>query len=95
MKHLQLFEQFLNEGLNRKNLKEVQKIGFDDAYLEDGAIVLADTGINPWNDGHEYTFYWDGESVWCDTDMSSAEYADEVTTADRFTDVIYDANNWE
>lgn len=95
MKHVKLFEHFVNEGVNRKNLKEVQKIGFDDAYLEDGAIVLADTGINPWGDEHEYTFYWDGESVWCDTEMSSGEYAEEVTTADKFTDVIYDTDNWE
>ena len=85
----------INEGVNKKNLKELEKLGFDDAYIEDGVIVLADTGINPWDDGHEYTFYWDGESVWCDTDMSSAEYSEEVTTAVDFTDVIYDSDKWE
>ena len=94
MKHVQLFEQFITEKVNKKDLKNVLKHGFD-AKLEDGAISIEGMDINPWGDGHEYTFYWDGTSVWAESDMSSAEYEGDVNTADEFTDVIYQSDGWQ
>lgn len=96
MKYLQLFEQFvsgINEKVNRKDLKEVQDLGFD-AELSGGTINV--NGENPWGDEHNYTFYWDGEAVWCESDASSgADYNGTITNPEEFANAIADSDNWE
>lgn len=96
MKYLQLFEQFINEKrLKGRDLKELQDDYGYEAELDGDTISV--TGENPWDDGHEYTFYWDGESAWCETDISDSTYSEPVTSAEEFSFAIgdNDATNWE
>ena len=100
MKHVKLFETFINEGVNlKKAFKELKKdsdgdykVSFDDGTI----IVTKEKGDNPWEDNLVYTFYWDGKDVWCDSDApSSADYAEEVDSLSGFYDAMYDSDNWE
>ena len=94
MKNVKLFEQFVNEKrLKRSDLKEVRDDYGYDAYLEDDFIAVY--GENPWDDGHEYTFTWDGENAYCETEFSDSTYSEPVTTAQEFSMAIDDRDNWE
>ena len=94
MKYLRLFEQFVNEKrLKRSDLKELQNDYGYEAELDDNTIYV--TGENPWDDGHEYTFSWDGENAYSETDMSDSTYSEPVTTAAEFSMAIDDTDNWE
>jgi len=96
MNRILTFESFvnsINEKLNRKDLKEVQDLGYD-AELSGGTINV--NGENPWGDEHNYTFYWDGEAVWCESDApSGADYNGTVTTPEEFADAMIDTDNWD
>jgi hypothetical protein len=101
MKHVKLFEDFINkanelkqsvnEKLNRRDLKEVEEYGFE-ASLEDDTIEI--TGENPFGDDNTYTFYWDGEAAWSETDMGGAYYHEPVTSPEELSDAMNDTDNW-
>ena len=93
MKHVKLFEQFLNESkVTKIELEELKKLGFD-TTLRSGVIRVK--GENPWNDGEKYTFCWDGQTAWSEHKDNSATYEKDVTTALEFRDAFYDRNNWD
>ena len=96
MKIIPTFESFvnsINEKLSRKDLKKVQNLGYD-AELSGGTINV--NGENPWGDKHNYTFYWDGKAVWCESDApSGADYNGTVTTPEEFADAMVDTDNWD
>jgi hypothetical protein len=94
MKSVKLYEQFVNERrLNKRDLKEVAGDYGYDAYLEDDHIAVY--GENPWDDDKEYTFTWDGENAYCETDFSDSTYNEPVTSAAEFSMAIDDTDNWE
>ena len=94
MKHVKLFEQFVNERrLNKRDARELQDDYGYDAHLEDDFIAVY--GENPWDDGHEYTFTWDGENAYSETDFSDSTYSEPVTSAEEFSMAIDDRDNWE
>lgn len=98
MKHVKLFEQFLNEAkVTQKDVKVLKKLGYD-AELSSGQITVED-GPNPWGDDNTYTYYWDGENVYSDTDPmpSDGTYVKTCTTVDEFIDAMEDgdSSNWE
>lgn len=102
LSHVKLFEQFVNEKINmKKTYKEFKKNPqnsnrFNSIEFHDGIIsVETEPGDNPWGDDHEYTFYWDGESVWCDTDFSDGQNTELITTLDQFDDAINFEDGWE
>ena len=76
----------LNEAVNLKsNLKYLKK-HYDATISKDGVISV--DGENPFNDGEEYTFYWDGAMVWSGTSMSNQEWSNGVIDVDDFTTLI-------
>lgn len=94
MKHVRLFEQFVNERRIKKyHLEELRDDYGYEATLDNGTIYV--TGENPWNDKKEYTFSWDGEYAYCGTDISDSTYSEPVTNAEEFSDAIDDTDNWE
>ena len=94
MKNVKLFEQFVNEKrLKGRDLRELT----DDYGYEatmDGSMIYV-TGENPWGDDKEYTFSWDGDYAYCETDISDSEYNQPVTNAEEFSSAIDDTDNWE
>jgi len=98
MKHVKLFEQFLNEAkVTQKDVKKLQKWGYD-ASLHSGTITVED-GPNHWDDDNTYTYYWDGEDVYSDTDPTPSDgtYYKSCTTVDDFIDAMEDSDSdhWE
>ncbi len=97
MKHIKLYkqfvnEEFVNEKLNRRDLKEVKEYGFE-ASLEGDTIEITDE--NPFGDDNTYTFYWDGESAWCEAEMGGGYYHEPVTSAEELSDAMNDTDNWK
>ena len=95
MKNIKTFESFVNERLNRSDLKMIKNMGYD-AKLSGGVITV--TGENPWRDDDEYTFYWDGESVWCEGDDGGyLDYIpdEKITTPEQFSNAIEDPYDWD
>jgi len=94
MKNVQLFEEFVNEGrLKNKDLKELQNDYYRDAEMSGNKIYVTDE--NPWDDGEEYTFSWDGENAYCEGGYSDSTYSEPVTNAKEFSRAMDDTNNWE
>ena len=96
MKHVKLFEQFLNEAkVTQKDVKKLQKWGYD-ASLHSGTITVED-GPNHWDDDNTYTYYWDGENVSSETDApSDAQYSKTCSTVEDFMNAMEDSSdNWE
>lgn len=94
MKNVKLFEQFVNERrLRRGDLKELQDDYGYEAEMDGDTVYV--TGENPWGDDHEYTFSWDGEYAYCETDISDSTYSEPVTNAEEFSMAIDDTDNWE
>ena len=94
MKRIKLFEQFVNEKLNRRDLKEVKNLGFE-ASLEGDTIKIIDE--NPFGDDNTYTFYWNGEEAWCEAAgeiRTGGYYHEEVTSAKELSDAMNDTDNW-
>lgn len=91
MKHIKLFEQFINEGVSKKDLKKLQDMGYH-ANLENGEIAVI--GENPWNDGRERTFYWDGKEAYFVDPFGGANYQNGVKSAQDFSDAINDQYGW-
>lgn len=101
MKNIKLFEEFVNEAkFNFKKIaKELNKVGYD--AQDGGDSVKIENGPNPWDDGNEYTWYWDGESVWSESDAPSGlEWSEPVTDLDDFIELmdngeLADGGDWE
>jgi hypothetical protein len=87
-------EQFINERrIKGYHLEELQDDYGYEATMDSGVIYV--TGENPWDDDKEYTFSWDGEYAYCETDISDSTYSEEVTSVEEFSDAIDDTDNWE
>lgn len=102
MQHVKLFERFITERVNMKKAFKDFKNNpqnsrrFNSIEYHDGIIAVeTESGDNPWGDNHEYTFYWDGESVWCETENSQGENTELITTLDQFDDAINYDDGWE
>ncbi len=91
---VKLYEEFVNEKrVKRSDLKELQNDYGYEAKLDGDTIYV--TGENPWGDDHEYTFSWDGENAYCETDISDSVYDEPVTSVNAFSQAISDTDNWE
>jgi len=101
MKHVKLFEAFVaNINEAKVNLKKEFK-NLENQYDAsfDGDIISI-VGENPFDDGNEYTFNWDGTAVWSDEDnYGGQEWSSEVTSVDDFTSLIdggsIDGGDWQ
>ena len=94
-------EQFINEAKfnSRKIAKELNREGYD---AEDwGGSIAIENGPNPWDDGGEYTWYWDGESVSAEPEFSDTlEWSEPVTDVDDFIELmeygeLSDGGDWQ
>ena len=67
------------------------------ASIDDDMIQVE--GENPFDDDHDYTFYWDGEYVQAGTSMSSQEWSEPIENVDDFVTLIDDGSlkggEWE
>ena len=85
MKHVKLFEQFVNEEkINiKKEVKRLKKMGYDASAWNDGIMV---DGINPPNSnyGGTVTMAWDSWGIYCDDD----NYAGNDESYAKFLDII-------
>ena len=101
MKNIKLFEQFINEAKfnSRKMAKELNNLGYD--AQDWGGDVAIENGPNPWDDGNEYTWYWDGETVSSEPEHSDTlEWSEPVTDVDDFIELmeygeLSDGGDWQ
>jgi len=85
MKHVKLFEQFINEEkINvKKEVKRLKKMGYDASEWGDGIMVDGVDAPNPNYDG-KVTMVWDEEGIYSDDDR----YAGDDHSYDKFLDII-------
>ena len=99
MKHIKLFEQWINRSLSKSDVKKLQKLGYnaelrvyDDSHDE---IKVTD-GPNPWGNRHVYDYYWNGKDVYSvfDDGVQGSDYKKDVTSVDGFIDAMNDNRFW-
>ena len=93
---VKLFEQFVNERFNaKKAAKELKGFGFKNVD-DSGNEISVETGPyeNPFGSKQSYTFFWNGEIMWCESDEAETEWMGEITTAEQFADAIEDPTGW-
>lgn len=96
MKKVKLFEQFVNERFNaKKAAKELKGFGFKNVD-DSGNEISVETGPyeNPFGSKQSYTFFWNGETMWCESEEAETEWMGEITTAEQFADAMEDASGW-
>lgn len=92
MKHLQLFEQFVNEKVNIK--KEIKKVAdyFDNAEVSGSEVYVHDYEEDEYVSSHGYMFWWDAEAQECGIEYQNTPGSDEsddpCKTADDFIEYI-------
>jgi hypothetical protein len=100
-------KESLNEKINMRDVKLIKKhFAHSEQNIADWDIVgdndeITVKGPNPYDDGHQYTWYWDGENVWTETDApSGAEWSKPVKDVDAFIELmdngeLNDGGEWE
>lgn len=86
MKHVKLFEQFVNEAkINvKKEVKRLKQMGYDASAWGDGIMVDGVDAPNSNYDG-KVTMAWDSEEgIYSDDDR----YAGDDHSYDKFLDII-------
>lgn len=86
MKHVKLFEQFVNEAkMNvKKEVKRLKQMGYDASAWGDGIMVDGVDAPNPNHDG-KVTMTWDSEEgIYSDDDR----YSGDDHSYDKFLDII-------
>ena len=92
MKHVQLFEQFVNEKVNIK--KEIKKVAdyFDDTEPSDTEIYVNDYVDDEDVSSYGYMFWWDAEEQECGIEYQNTAGSDvsddPCKTADDFISYI-------
>ena len=77
MKHLQLFEQFVNEKVNiKKEIKKVAKY-YDDTEVSDTEIYVNDYVDDEDVSSHGYMFWWNAEDQECGIEYQNTAGSDE------------------
>ena len=104
MKHVKLFEQFINEKVNEKFskkdakrlIKDLKADGFDASGDKDWITVDGVDSPNPDNDG-TVDMAWDPEEK--EAYSEDETYEDPVETAEDFMDILYNPQDtfgkWE
>ena len=93
---VKLYEQFINERFNaRKVKKELEGFGFKNVDAS-GNEISVETGPyeNPFGSEQSYTFFWNGETVWCEAEEAETEWMGKVNTAEEFAETMETAEGW-
>lgn len=97
MKHVKLFEQFVNERFNaRRAEKELKAMGFKNVDGSDGEIsVETEEMDNPFGHDAAFTFFWNGTDVWAEAeDGSYVEQTQPIETVEQFVDCMQFGEGW-
>lgn len=97
MKHVKLFEQFVNERFNsRRAAKELEALGFKNVDGSDGEISVETAEMdNPFGHDAAFTFFWNGKDVWAEAeDGSYVEQTQEIETVEQFADCMQFGEGW-
>lgn len=97
MKHVKLFEQFVNERFNsRRAAKELEALGFKNVDGKDGEISVETAEMdNPFGHDAAFTFFWNGKDVWAEAeDGSYVEHTQEIETVEQFADCLQFGEGW-
>jgi predicted ATPase len=97
MKHVKLFEQFVNEKFNSKRAaKELIAMGFKNVDDNGGEISVETAEMeNPFGHDAAFTFFWNGKGVWAEAeDGSYVEQAQEIETVEQFADCLEFGEGW-
>jgi hypothetical protein len=92
MKHVKLFEAFVNEAVNiKKELKKVAKY-YDDTEVSDVEVYVNDYVEDENVSSHGYMFWWNAEEQECGIEYQNTPGSDvsddPCKTADDFFDYI-------
>ena len=92
MKHVKLFEAFVNEAVNIK--KEIKKVAnyFDDTEVSDVEVYVKDYVEDEDVSSYGYMFWWNAEDQECGIEYQNTPGSDEsddpCKTADDFINYI-------
>ena len=105
------YKEFLNEKINMRDIKLIKKhFSHSEQNIADWDIVgdndvLTIKGPNPYDDGKEYTWSWDGENAWNETSKrggvpSGGEWSKPVKGVDTFIELmdngkLNDGGEWD
>ena len=86
MKHVKLFEQFVNEEKIKvkKEIKELKRMGYNAEKWGDGIIIRDHTAPNPNWDGTVDYSWTPSEGIYSDDD----QYSGEDQSYDKFLDIL-------